>query len=96
MLKFKHSQCNSHLEMAKLHIALGEMDEAKKEMALAKASMVEIALLKEVAMQLDAAEKNWKMRLLKNAGWRKKMGKSMNNTISNSMCFTMCATLQIC
>ena len=42
------------MELVKLHIALGETEEAKKELALAKASMTEIASLEEKAMNLDS------------------------------------------
>ena len=54
VLRSKQSQRDSHMELVKLHIALGEMEEAKKELALAKASMTEIASLEEKAMNLDS------------------------------------------
>ena len=54
VLKSKQSQRDSHMELVKLHIALGETEEAKKELALAKESMTEIASLEEKAMNLDS------------------------------------------
>lgn len=58
VLRSKQSQRDSHMELVKLHIALGETEEAKKELALAKASMTEIASLEEKAMNLDRKENN--------------------------------------
>ena len=45
VMKSKHGQRDSHMELAKLHMAMGDTDEAKKELALAKASMTDIAEL---------------------------------------------------
>ena len=54
VLKSKHGQRDSHLEMAKLHIALDEKEEAKKELAMAKAAMSEITELEVAAMKMDS------------------------------------------
>ena len=74
MLKSKHGQRDSHMELVNLHIVLGEMDEAKKEMALAKVSMAEIALLEEVAMQLDSAGEKSDDEVTEESGAEEKTG----------------------
>lgn len=54
VMKSKQGQRDSHMELVKLHMAMGDTDEAKKELALAKASMTEIAELETITMNLDA------------------------------------------
>ena len=54
VLKSKHGQRNSHLEMAKLHIALDEKEEAKKELVKTKAAVSEISELEVAAMKMDS------------------------------------------
>ena len=46
--------------MAKLHILIRDTDEAKKEMALVKASMAEISALDKMVMTLNAAKDSQK------------------------------------
>ena len=60
VIKLKHSQCDGHIEMAKLHILIRDTDEAQKEVALAKASMAEISALEEMAMTLNATKDSQK------------------------------------
>ena len=54
VMKSKQGQRDSHMELVKLHMAMGDTDETKKELALAKASMTEIAELETITMNLDA------------------------------------------
>ena len=51
VMKSKQSQCDSHVEIVKLHITLGEKD-VKKEVALAKEAMLEITVIEATAMEL--------------------------------------------
>ena len=51
----KHKCHADQLEIVKLHIALGETEEAKKQLSLAKESFPEIAALEAEALKLDGS-----------------------------------------
>lgn len=53
VLKSKHTQRDSHLEMAKLYIQMDDKEEARKEMQAAKATMGEISELEARAMEIQ-------------------------------------------